>query len=295
MQIQFNENYRGVKLQYIGSESPTLYYFNSTINNAYAIIYPSNSIFTLTGYYVLNPYFNYYFYQTVEGGMFWLEMYADRWANIGKVVLTIPVDFEIKNVDYLNGTLANNARIYENQLFCAFAAIKLAGRGKLTQKEFNTLSTLQTRLEERNNTVLTSGFATNIQESYPEGYINLKQYLKDFSKIDISKLPNIGSLTGYIIVAAVTIVAMATVAYFLWKKLYDESKQDVKFSDDLTKVLKSKLTEEEWNQLVKETAGMITKTKINEKVKSVGNMTATLAVAGILALLFILKPTGRNE
>ena len=92
-----------------------------------------------------------------------------------------------------------------------------------------------------------------------------------------------------------TVLDYATPAYrdtsvgrFLYKKLAEESEQDVKYSKELTATLVSKLTEEEYQQLMDETAGLLTKSKIKQLVR--GDMKWLLfATVGAFAWYYISK------
>lgn len=74
----------------------------------------------------------------------------------------------------------------------------------------------------------------------------------------------------------------------------EQAEQDVKFSDELTRTLVEKLTPEEFEQLKKETNGIVTKQKI---LSSVGGGFAALkwmliAGAGIGVYYLIKKKKG---
>ena len=86
-----------------------------------------------------------------------------------------------------------------------------------------------------------------------------------------------------IVIAAVIIASLSTAAYFAYKYIASEAEKDVKFSDDLTKTLVAKLTKEEFEQLMEETNGIVTRQKI---LSSIGGglgfvKFGLLAVAGL--------------
>ena len=88
----------------------------------------------------------------------------------------------------------------------------------------------------------------------------------------------IGVATWVVVVIAATVLAAtATAAYFTYKSLADESEKDVKFSKELTSTLVNKLTEEEYQQLLQETKGLLTKSKIKGLIRG-GSSVAKVAL-----------------
>ena len=179
----------------------------------------------------------------------------------------------------INEIIANNKTILENNLFAARFA------NRLTNEEKKLVQELQTRLQVRNDALKDSDFIQSAETSSPPGYM---LYSGELNQLMAA---NIGSVTVTIIVAVVLVAALSGAAYWAYKYYYDESKQDVKFSKDLTKTLKDRLTTEEWAQLEKETAGMITKAKITTKLSSIGNVGTFLIIAaiGFVALPLLSK------
>lgn len=158
--------------------------------------------------------------------------------------------------------IRNNKKIIEHNLLCARYA------SKLSTTERKTLYGLQSRLMERNEALQNYGLCTNIETSYPRGYAELEQYMTTFMASS-----GVGLATWVVVVVAATIVAStATAAYFAYKYYADQSERDVKFSEDLTRTLTSKLTEEEYQQLLAETKGIVTKARIKQSLSSVSGL-----------------------
>lgn len=157
----------------------------------------------------------------------------------------------------VDGVINNNKIIFENNLFCARFS------SRLTPEEMDVLYNLQKRLEERETKLREADLFSAMEEAKIKGYSNLQPYLQDFmTKYESGQIGLVISTTVAIIVVAIVLASVATAAYYAYKSSYTESLQDVKWSNQLTKTLTERLSEEEFNQLKKETAGIVTKTKI---------------------------------
>lgn len=172
---------------------------------------------------------------------------------------------------FIDGIIKNNKHIYENNLLCAHF------QHKFTKSQKQQIIALQQRLEKRNQSLQeNSGVLFNkVSTSYPKGYIDFYDDLKALT----SGYESIGvviSTTALIVISAVVLVSAGTAAYFAYKAYFSESEQDVKYSDELTKILQSKLTAEEYEQLKQETAGLITKSKLQQRLNSFGGTAKTL-------------------
>ena len=174
---------------------------------------------------------------------------------------------------YVNTIIENNKIILGNNLLCARYA------SKLTKEQRKTLYDLQIRLQERNEALQNDSLTTNLQTGTPAGYKELEGYLTSFMS------EGVGITTVTIIIIAVVIASVSTAAYYAYKYYAEQSAEDVKYSDELTKVLTSKLTEEEYQQLMNETKGIVTKATIKARfgssiAKYIG--IAALIVGGVL-------------
>lgn len=210
----------------------------------------------LTGYYYQVGYIQYI--QTTTG----LYVYVD-YSNEGDWRVTQdavkPTNYSVSAAQALvNKIISNNAAILCNNLLCARYA------NKLTAEQQSAVRTLQLRLQARNSALQAGGLTTNVHTSYPGGYAELSPYLDKFMNYEA-----IGVATWVVVVIAATVVAAtATAAYYAYKSLADESERDIKYSKELTRVLTSKLTDEEYRQLVNETKGIVTKAKIKQSLSS---------------------------
>lgn len=203
----------------------------------------------LTGYYIQAPRSGAIMFQTTGDQFIDIE---DGWTATGYDSKT-PAQAQ----DYVNKMIANNKVILENNLLCARFAYKL----NASQKK--TLYELQTRLQERNQQLLTDGLVEQPRSSEAYGYSYLNQSLVSFMQTGGVGL--VVSTTVAIVVGCVVVASLSTAAYFAYKALYNESERDIKYSKELTAVLKDKLTEEEYQQLLSETAGILTREKIASK------------------------------
>jgi hypothetical protein len=238
----------------------------------------------LTGYYTLARSGD-IMYQTTSGD--WVCL-TDGWTQTSWS--------EIEKADggmaqwYINKMIQNNAIIYENNLLCGKFSHKLTAEQKKMVVE------LQKRLMERNDKIKNEGMVTDILESYPPGYAELEPYLNNL-KNNVSGVGVVISTTTMIIVGCVVLASVATAAYFAYKSLYNESEEDVKYSKELTETLANKLTPEEYNQLVEETQGIVTRAKIKAKFDNTSDVFkwVLLAVGGIGVWGFIKSLNNKNK
>lgn len=216
---------------------------------------------------------DWYYAQTIDGRFVLLNYNAKSISECGWSLYkrrTYTASAAQKLIDKL---ISNNKRILENNLLCAYYSNRLSSQQK------RDVVTLQRRLEARNDSLKEDGYVSNLITSQPPGYKELLPYLTSLEN-------SVGSTTATIIVSCVVIAALATAAYFFYKNLYEESEDDVKYSDELTKTLMSKLTPEEYEQLKKETAGLITKAKIKQKFASFGSGAKVMLIAAAVVVLW---------
>ena len=196
----------------------------------------------------------------------------DGWLPLDKVQI-----YSTKQAQKLVDTIiTNNQRILENNLVCARFA------HKLTSAQQKQLYNLQARINTRNESLISDGIVTVEKTAAPAGYADLQSYLDSFMSRG-----GVGSITAIIVVSAIVVASLATAAYFCYRYYASESEQDVKFSDELTKTLTSKLTPEEYEQLMEETKGIVTKAKIKARFRS--SVTWAIIAAAALAAGFLLK------
>lgn len=211
---------------------------------------------TLTGYCATSTSGN-VGYQTIGGGYILLK---DGWQDMGTAAIMHYSQSQAQAL--VNKIINNNKVIIQNNILCARFA------DKLTADEKQQLYDLQTNLQERNAALQAQGVCTNIQTSYPQGYVYLQSYLDTFMASG-----GVGISTAVIvIISAVVIASLSTAAYFAYKSYADQSEKDVKYSKELTQILTSRLTEEEYQQLLAETKGIVTKARIKQTLSTTSNI-----------------------
>lgn len=211
-------------------------------------------------------------YQTTSGDFIIL---SDGWQYEG--VMAINRYSQKQAQALVDKIIRCNKIIISNNLLCARYA------NKLTSEQQAQVRELQNRLVARNNALQAGGLTTNVRNGYPEGYAELAPALE--------KLMNgeaIGIATWVVIVVACVVVAsLSTAAYYAYKYFASEAEQDVKFSKELTAVLAQKLTPEEYQQLLNETKGIVTKARIKQAISSTGITWASIAlIAGGAFLMY---------
>ena len=212
-------------------------------------------------------------YQTTSG--YWVEL-DEGWQLIGTVAIASYSQSAAQA--QANKIIANNKIIIRNNLLCARFA------KRFTEQQQAQIRELQSRLQARNAALQAGGLTENVQTGYPKEYAELSGYLEALMNGEA-----IGVATWVVVVIAATVIAAtATAAYYTYKRLADESEVDAKFSKELTATLVSKLTPEEYQQLLDETKGLLTKAKIKQLVRGTSKW---LLLAGVAAAgaFYILK------
>lgn len=252
--MKFNSKYAG---QYYTLQGGEVYVLRGDGRFAYAgANTASNIIVQLTGYYKQGT--SSIMYQTTQDG--WIKL-SDGWQNTGYAPIR---QYTAKDAEYyVNQVIRNNAHILENNLFCARFA------SKLNDDEQYELYRLQSALQARNERIVNDGLCTDIKVSSPPGYSKLDGYLNQFMQAyaNSAEINGVGviSTTAIIVVSCIVVGSLATAAYFAYKAFAAESEKDVKYSDELTKTLLNKLTAEEYEQLMRETNGIVTKTRLSSR------------------------------
>lgn len=182
--------------------------------------------------------------------------------------------------------IRNNKIILQNNLICArFSKY-------LTTPEKETVAILQQNLETRNSQLKNSNLVTSVEVAEPKGVANYATYLNTLMQdYDSGKLGIAVSTIVTIVVGVIAIAGIGTIVYFNYQQAYNESALDVKYSDELLEKLKSKLTDEEYQQLEKETQGMITKAYFKGTGSGVTGLLkwALIAVGGYVAYTTVKK------
>ena len=216
--------------------------------------------------------------QTTDGK--WIDI-DDGWYDTGYMMEYPAEDAQ----QYINKVIENNKHILQNNLVCARFS------HHLTSAEKQRLYNLQTRLNLRNQSLLSDGMVAKVETSQPAGFAELESNLQTFMQNYAAGVGVVLTTTAVIVIVAVVAASLATAAYFAYKAFAAESDADVRYSDELTRTLMGKLTEEEYKQLMNETKGIVTKARLKSLV---GGSTTTiklvlLAVAGIAVAYAIRK------
>ena len=237
--------------------------------------------FILTGYYYNDgKYVN--TYETTSG--FWipidfLEGNGKKWKSTEKAE-NVKTYSDAQAQSLVNKIIECDKHIISNNLLCARFA------HKFTPAQRDKICELQRNLMERENALIKDGFVEVKETSYPAGYVELEPYLDSLMNGE-----PIGIATwAVIVIVAVVVASMGTAAYYAYKWYADQAEQDVKFSDELTKILQEKLTPEEYEQLRQETKGIVTKARIKQTLQT-GSAVWLWAAAAIGGLYIYLKAT----
>lgn len=278
MKIEYLQEYRGAV---VTANRDGAQYTNNLANQATVYSAAAGDTATLTGYYVEYSSTNYRL-QTTSG--LWIMLLTDKAWNVQQGVYTLP-DYSVSQAQAcVNKIMRNNQIIIQHNILCARYA------SKLTDEQAKQLRGLQERLQARNAAIKDNNMCEDVYDSFPSGYVYLQQYLVDF--MDSNRGVGIAvSTIIYIAIAATVIAGLGTAAYFMYRDYADESERDVKYSEELTKALTEKLTEDEYQQLLNETKGIVTKARIKSSLGSYGKVLlfGGIAAASIFVYRYISK------
>lgn len=262
VQLLYDENIAGLEF-----ESSDGFYVTDDFNHfvgASTSFDDRQTLHILTGFYFEGK--NYTWFQDTDG----------FWVTGGYTYEKSQKSGNAQNL--VNQIIKNNKKIYENNLLCA-AASKY-----MTVDDLRLLQNLQNRLLIRNQALENQNLISNVEISYPDGYINL------YSKLEALMNQKIGiaiSTTAMIVISAIVLVSVSAAAYFAYMAFAAESADDVKFSDELTAKLVSKLSADELKQLYEETEGIVTKSRLKEKFGTIAGFGSTLLwIIGSGALVY---------
>lgn len=264
---------------YVAGNDSTLYEYiggylrgSGAVANFSTTSYINRPIVTLTGYTVTNKSGN-VGYQCTNG---YYIMLSEGWTRNGSASVAAHSTKQAQSL--VDQIMQANQLILCNNLLCARYA------HLLTAQQQQQVRDLQRRLEIRNQSLQDDNLVQVKETSYPAGYNDLAPYLERLMDGEAIGL----AITTWIIISAIVIGA-ATAAYYTYKKFADEAKQDVQFSKELTKTLTSKLTEEEYQQLLEETRGIVTKKRIFAALGSINWKTTAIIGAGILGAAILVR------
>lgn len=239
----------------------------------YGVVYGCNkgNSFVLSGYaYYDREYTNYL--QTVDGWFIPIDTYKgtqNDWS-ISNTAVRVKKYTDSDAQRQIWKIIHNGEEILRCNLLCARYA------NRFSKEQLAQIKAVQLRLQARNEALQVGGFTENVSTGKPSEYAELSGYLDRLMSDQ-----TIGVATWVVVVIAATIIAgMGAAVYFTVKNLADESERDVKYSKELTASLVNKLTEEEYQQLLKETKNMLTKSKIKALVRG-SSATIKLAIAAV--------------
>lgn len=269
----YEAQYKGVVMR--GVDLPIYsYWADGNMRSAYPTTGAAQYV-KLTGYTQISKRGNLH-YQTTDGYFIYLP---DGWTEYTQV--NLPNYSQSQAQALVNKIIKNNITITQNNLVCA----RYASRFSPEQQQL--IRDLQNRVVARENALKNEGLCTDIQTSYPRGYIELESYLAALMNGQA-----IGLATWAIcVIAASVVLVTSTAAYFAYRAFANESENDVKYSKELTKALTDKLTEEEYQQLLQETKGIVTKSRLKQAISSYGNIAkwALFGIAGFAIYKVIMN------
>ena len=281
LQLRYNADWVNAKLISLSNEATVT---DSLIDKGQFTNIAKGHYLVLTGYYWYNGNTVNYL-QTTTGWYVPIDTMDENWLSYWKMET---VGLHINRNVYTKSQaqalvqkiINNNKDITRCNMLCARYA------DRFSQTQLAQIKALQQRVMARNKALQDQGLTQNVKTGYPEEYAELSPYLAK-----IMEDQSIGIATWVVVVIAATVIAAtATAAYFAYKSLADESERDVKFSKKLTATLVNKLTPEEYQQLLDETKGMLTKSKIKSLVKgSWGTLKYVIMGGAALYAVYLLK------
>ena len=268
-QLKYDARFAGAKaVARVGAQATTGVHDAGTV-----YLYDANSYAYCTGYYY--DAVGSYIYVQTDGGVYLIvDLNNPDWSFTEGAVK--PKTYSQTQAQMLVDKICkNNEQILKNNLVCARYA------NVFSKSQQQQIRSLQERLQARNEALQAEGLVKVERTAAPDGYADLAPYLSV-----LMASGGVGVATWVVLViAAVVIAGAGTAAYYAYKYFADESEEDVKFSKELMAVLAEKLTPEEYEQLLNETKGIVTKARIKQAAKSYGNalLYAGIAVGGYLA------------
>ena len=283
LQLKYDASMVGTWFQYAPDEGFFANWTTDVFDSAHWGIPKRGDWFIATGYYYTSSNSSLVWLQTTVGIYISAELYDDEWKRTWNIKPNYEhvKGYSVSQAQALVQKIINNNKdITRCNMLCARYA------DRFSQTQLAQIKALQQRVMARNKALQDQGLTQNVKTGYPEEYAELSPYLAK-----IMEDQSIGIATWVVVVIAATVIAAtATAAYFAYKSLADESERDVKFSKELTATLVNKLTPEEYQQLINETKGMLTKSKIKSLVKgSWGTLKYVIMGGAALYALHLLK------
>lgn len=274
-QLKYEESYVGARLT---AEKDGAQVFDGLQSEGVVYSVKKSTQLILTGYYYYDGKYTNYL-QTTGGLYVYINTYdgtQNDWS-IQEGAVKLRTYTETQAQALVRKIFNNNIVIVQNNLVCARFA------NKFTAEQRQQIRELQRRCEARKAALTSQGLCDHIETSYPKGYADLEPYLDKLMAGE-----SVGIATwAVVVIAAVVIAGLGTAAYFAYKELADESEKDVKYSKELTAILTSKLTDEEYQQLLSETKGIVTKARLKQSI--FGNAKWLLGIAAVGLGWFVVK------
>lgn len=284
--LQYNEGMRGGELKAMNDKAQWASHLTAWDyhDGKYAYAYISNTAKKgeyafMTGYYFVDADEDVMYIQTTDSLYLIQPLNGEQDWERGKRTVEL-AGTPVQSQSVIDTIIKNNIQIVQNNLVCARYA------EKFTKEQQQQIRDLQNRVMNRQEALKQSGLCENVKSSHPKGYSDLGGYLDKLMKGE-----GVGIATwAIVVISAVVIAATSVAAYYAYKKLAEESKQDVKYSKELMKVLQSKLTPQEYEQLMKETQGIVTKAKIKASIGGfAGSFKWLAAIVGGYAIYKVVK------
>ena len=281
--VKYDPELAGAKVQYDPKDGVTEQAVTSFMSHGTVYSLTKGVWYVLTGYYYVISGSDVMYMQT-DGGMF-ITAHIGSDGKIWTWILTANFEkqptYSQTEAQYLvNKIIKNDIQIVQNNLVCARYA------NKFTAAQQQQIRDLQNRVTNRQELLKQSGLCENTKTSYPKGYADLGGYLDKLMKGE-----SVGIATwAIVLIAATVIAATATAAYFMYKEYAAESETDIKYSKELMAVLANKLTPEEYQQLLNETKGIVTKAKIKASIGGfAGSFKWLAAIVGGYVIYKVVK------
>lgn len=278
MTLKYDSTMTGAKLVAVNADTQ---FQTLPGNNGYGAAYDGEQgdYIVCTGYYyIVGTGYSYVqgtdgWYAVVDGA------YPQNWKLVQNAA-TVPYHSESQAQALVNQIIRNNESILRNNLLCARFA------DRFTAQQQQQIVALQKRLQARNEMLQAGDLCDKIETGHPAEYAELSARLERLMSGGA-----VGIATWVVVVIAATVIAgLGTAAYFTYKSLAEESEKDVKFSKELTASLVSKLTEDEYQQLLQETKGLLTKSKVKSLVRGYsGAAKVILAAVGVVAAYRLIQ------
>lgn len=243
-------------------------------------VFAKNDYAYLTGYYYLDYQSQTMFCQATSGIYLVVNLSDPKWVAAQGANKKIASYTQSQAQALVQKIINANIRITENNLICARYA------DKFTAEEKKQIKELQRRVIERSDMLKNDGLLKDVQNGY--GYTD-EQYAQFTPYLDRLMADGSIGVSQWVVIVVIALVAasLGTAVYYAYKYYADQAEQDVKFSQELTRTLQTKLTDEEYQQLLNETKGIVTKARMSQTFKTAAPILLYVGVG--VGVLYLLK------